>query len=152
MTSRAEQNVSRSLRAVLADLPNGASIPETASFREVLSGLEFFLPEVLQEIHPEWIHESLDDILPEWVRKAGEREVEIFGVCIIISDQSVTPLHLRFQIAKSSDEVSWLDLRFGERGRERTPYDLLTDVIKRLYSLDMRSESIDWECNVAFGQ
>jgi len=44
MASRVEQSISRSLRAILADLPTGASIGDSEQFREVLSGLEFFLP------------------------------------------------------------------------------------------------------------
>lgn len=60
MASRAEQTLSRSLRAILTDLPNGASIPDSEQFQEVLSGLEYFVTEVLGEIYPVWHQESLD--------------------------------------------------------------------------------------------
>ena len=155
MASSIEQRVSRSLRAILADLPDGASIGDSEQFRQVLSGLEFFLPhQVLSEIYPEWNHESLDGILPLVARKTGDGEAEIFGLCIIISDQTLTPLHIRLRVAASTDEVSWLECRLGERGKHgmvRTPYESASAVSKRLYALDGKAELIDWVYKVTFG-
>jgi hypothetical protein len=151
MASRAELSVSRSLRAVLVDLPNGASIADSEQFREVLCGLEYFLPEVLGEIHPEWHHESLDGIYPLMARKNGQGEAEIFGLCIIISDQTLTPLHLCVQIGPSVDEVTWLECRLGESGEQgmiRTPYQSLS---KRLYALEGKADQIEWVYKVTFG-
>ena len=155
MASRAEQSLSRSLLAILGELPNGGSIADSEQFQEVLSGLEYFLPEVLGEIHPEWNRESLDGVLPLEARKTGEREAEIFGLCIILSDQTLTPLHLRLRVAPSNDEVSWLECKLGERGGHgmmRTPYHLLNAVAKRLYALEGRADLIDWVYEVTFGR
>lgn len=155
MASRAEESISRSLRVVLADLPDGAGIGDSEQFQQVLSGLEFFLPhQVLREIYPEWDHESLDGIMPMLARKTGEGEAEIFGVCILISDQTVTPLHVRLQVAASANEVSWLECRLGERGRHgmvRLPYDSSSAMAKRLYALDGKPDQIDWVYKVTFG-
>lgn len=154
MASRAEESISRSLRLILAELPNGATIEDSEQFREVLSGLEYFIPEVLREIHPEWIHESLDGVLPLLARKTKEGEADIFGICIIISDQTVTPLHLCLQLSVSSEEVSWLECKLGERGENgmvRTPYHSLNALKNRLYVLVGRSDLIDWVYKVAFG-
>jgi hypothetical protein len=155
MASRAEQSISRSLRAILADLPDGASIADSEQFREALSGLEFFLPhQVLNEIYPEWNYESLDGILPLGARKRGEGEAEIVGLCILISDQTLTPLHVRLQVAASTDEVSWLECRLGERGKHgmvRTPYESSSAVAKRLYALNGKPDLIDWVYKVEFG-
>ncbi len=151
MASRAELSVSRSLRAVLVDLPNGASISDSEQFREVLCGLEYFLPEVLGEIHPEWHRESLDGIIPLVARKTRAGEAEIFGLCIIISDQTLTPLHVHLQVAASADEISWLECRLGERGEQgmvRTPYESLS---KRLYALEGKADQIEWVYKVTFG-
>ena len=120
-----------------------------------MSGLEFFLPQqVLSEIYPEWNHESLDGILPLVARKTGDGEADIFGLCIIISDQSLTPLHVRLQVAASTDEVSWLESRLGEQGKHgmvRTPYESSSAVAKRLYALDGKADLIDWVYKVTFG-
>ena len=102
----------------------------------MLSGLEFFIPQVLAEIHPEWKHESLDGFYPVVARKTGEGEAEIFGLCILISDQTTTPFHLRLQSSPSSDEVSWLECRLGEAGEHgmvRTP---LATHLKQLIALE----------------
>lgn len=156
MASRAEESVSRSLRAVLADLPDGAGIGDSEQFRQVLSGLEFFLPhQALREIYPEWDHESLDGIIPAVARKTGDGEAEIFGLCILISDQAVIPIHLRLKVAASADEVSWLECRLGERGKLgmlRLPYDSSTALAKRLHELDARQDQIEWVHRVSFGQ
>jgi hypothetical protein len=155
MVSRVEENISRSLRAVLADLPAGASIGDSEQFRELLSGLEFFLPQqVLSEIYTEWTRESLDGILPCLARKTGEGEAEILGLCILISDQTVTPIHVQLQIAASTDEVSWLECRLGERGAHgmvRVPYDSSNALSKRLHALDGKHGRIDWVYKVTFG-
>jgi hypothetical protein len=155
MASRSEEITSRDLRAVLADLPIGAAIAESDQFREVLSGIEYFLPEVLGEVYPEWNRESLDGVIPLVARKTNDAEAEIFGLCIIISDQTVTPLHLHLQVAVANDEISWLECRLGERGRHgmvRTPYDSLNAAAKRLHALEWRVDRIDWVYKVTFGE
>ena len=88
VASKAEAIISRSLRTILADLPMGADIPDTEAFRQaVLSGLEWWLPGVIGEIHPEWLRMALDGIYPVVARKTVDGEAEIFGQCIFIDDQ-----------------------------------------------------------------
>jgi hypothetical protein len=154
MASRAELSVSRSLRAALVDLPDGASIADSEQFREVLCGLEYFLPEVLGEIHPEWRHESLDGIIPLLAQKTGQGEAEIFGLCIIISDQTLAPLHVHLQVAASADEISWLECRLGERGEQgmvRTTYKYRNAITKRFFLMEGKAEQIEWVYKVTFG-
>jgi hypothetical protein len=154
MVSIPERRLSRSLRLVLADLPNDAAIPDSEQFREVLTALEYFIPVVLGEIHREWTFQGLDDILPIEARKTGEGEAEIFGLCCIVSDQTLTPLHLHLQVAGSNDEISWIECRLGEREKEgivRTPYRLRRLLTKRLLALDGRVDLIDWAYKVTFG-
>jgi hypothetical protein len=154
MASTLEQRLSRSLRSILADLPNGESLPDSEQFREVLTGLEWFIPVVLAEIYREWNFQGLDGVVPVQARKTGEGEVEIFGLCILICDQTLAPLHLRLQVAASGAEVSWLECRLGERGEHgmvRTPYDALGAAAKRLHALQGRAEQIAWVYKVTFG-
>lgn len=157
--SKAEEIISSSLRTILADLPIGAPIDDSGEFRkDVLNGLEFFLPVILREIHNEWKYESLDGIYPVVARKTGAGEVDIFGLCILISDQTLTPLHLRFQIASFEDEISWLECNLGEQGEQgmvRIPYDALNAAFKRVYgvwALEGNSDKIDWVYKVTFGE
>src|SRR4051794_24131919 len=139
MVSVAEQKLSQALRAVLADLTDGASIPDSDQFRVVLTGFQFFLPGVLAEIHREWRGMGLDDVVPVVARRTGDGEAEIFGLCCLISDQTLTPLHLRLQVAAAADEVTWLECRLGEwgpHGMVRKSYTFLTSLTRRLWALD----------------
>jgi hypothetical protein len=154
MTSKAEQTISQLIRTVLAELPTGSSIPECETFRNVLSHLEFYMPALLREIHSEWDEESLDGVIPILARKTGEGEVELFGLCIIISDRTLTPIHVRFQVAASNDEISWLECTLGERGQDgmvRMPYQSRHAKTKSLYALDGRADLIEWLYKVTFG-
>lgn len=150
MASQAEENVGRTLRAILADLPVGADIPRLDEFQYCLGALEFFLPTVLAEIHSEWNDESLDGILPVVARKTGEGEAEIYGQCILITDQTLTPIHLHLQIDPLRDEVSWLELRLGSMGESGTigrPYKLR-------WTADVPGlpDKIQWAYQVTFGK
>lgn len=153
--SSLEERISRSLRAVLAGLPNGAYIGDFDQFRDVLVGLEFFLADqVLSEIYPEWKHESLDGIMPMFARKTAEAAAEIFGLCILINDQTVTPLHVCLQVAASTDAISWLECRLGARGKHgmmRMPYDSSDKMAKCIHALDGKQDQIDWVYKVTFG-
>jgi hypothetical protein len=119
-----------------------------------LSRLACFLElQVLNQVYPDC--EALDGILSLVARKTGRLEAEILGLCILLSDQSVTPLHVRLQIGIYNDEITWLECRLGERGNHgmvRTPYDSSSAVAKRLYALEGKADSIDWVYKVTFGQ
>jgi hypothetical protein len=84
MVSKAEQCVSRSLRAILGEVLNGASVAGSEHLQDVLDGLEFFIPEVLRELHHEWDYESLDGFIPVVARKVG-CENSNFSPCAFLS-------------------------------------------------------------------
>ena len=155
MPSRAEEHASRSLRTILARLPTGASIDGSEEIQSALGGLEFFLPAVLREVYAEWDRESLDGFYPLFARKTGEREVELLGFCILISDQTLTPIHLRLQLSPTADEVSWLELRLGDSGANgmvRLPYPTEHTIYKLLHALRARADTIAWVYEVTFGE
>src|SRR5262245_32311154 len=153
--SPAELRLSRSLRAMLPMLPGGAAIPDSPHCRDALLSLQYFLPEVLAELYREWTFRGLDDVVPVLFRKTGEDEAELFGICCFVCDQTLTPLHVRLQVAATTDEISWLECRLGEHegsGMVRQPYRFLGSMTKRLYRLDGRADEIDWVYKVTFGQ
>ena len=152
--SKAESHICDHLRPILASLPSHAAIDDSEEFDEVLRALERFLPEVLDEVHPEFTGEGLDGVYAAHAQKTAEREIEIIGLCCILSDQTLTPLHLRLQLAQATDYVSWVDCRLGENtatGMRREPYrgaivnDNMLHVMKRL-------DSIDWYYHVSYGE
>jgi hypothetical protein len=152
--SRAEQLVSRWLRSVLEALPKGAPVNHSKQFREMSLALERFIPEVLRDVDSEWEDESLDGFLPLYAIKTKEQEMEVYGLCIIISDQTLTPIHLRIRAAVSTDEIEWMRCRLGERqggGITRVPYS--AEAIRRMLAgLAGREEEIGWVYKAEFGQ
>src|SRR5688572_16006701 len=89
-----EANSARGLRLVLKRLAPGASVSDTLRLEWLLGSLESFLPEVLQQVFDWWEDESLDGIYPFWTRKTRERELEFFGTCILITDQTNVLIHV----------------------------------------------------------
>src|SRR4051812_21084282 len=106
MASKAELFVSGLLRTLLAPLSVGAKIRESAESKKLLSGLEWFIPSVLRELYPEWEYESLDGFYPITAHKTADLEAEILGLCCIMSDQTLTPLHVRLRLSENTEEVS----------------------------------------------
>lgn len=62
MPSKAEQCLCRALRVELADLAVGEKWTEYEPVRKMTSSLEWFIPEVLRELHPKWKSEALDGV------------------------------------------------------------------------------------------
>jgi hypothetical protein len=153
MVSSLEESIARSLRLILQPLSDGALIADSDELRGVLSALEFYLPQVLQEVHGEWDNESLDGIMPAVAKETASDEFVLHGACILISDQSVAPINLCLQIDQNRDEISWLECRLGRRrnnAMERKPYNSAS-VEKHVQSAARNVDSIDWFYKVTFG-
>jgi hypothetical protein len=151
-----EQCVSRSLREILVDLPLGASLYDHERSHYGQTGdlfpcLEYFLTAVLREIHLEWREENFDGVDPMFARKIGHREAELFGLCILISDQAHVPFHLLLQVATDTEEVSWLEFSVGERGHEGMIRSYSRSLYNRIYVLQENPQQIDWAYQVMFG-
>jgi len=122
--------------------------------RYVCSGLEFFLPHVLREVHPEWKHESLDGILPAIALKRADLELELIGCCILISDQTVTPFRVLLRVEPDADTPASLEAWLGENyGTEmlRIPY-ASNRWFRWMNRLSQEFDQIDWTYHVGFGE
>jgi ribosomal protein S18 acetylase RimI-like enzyme len=113
--SKAEEIASRCLRTVLLPLPSGAAIPESEAFVELQSALEIFLPAALAERYVLWRYESIDAFRFSVARKTGPDEAELIGLCLLITDQIWTAMHLRLRLASSGDRIDWMELKLGQR-------------------------------------
>lgn len=123
---------------------------------EATEALEYYLPGVLRECHPEWRHESLDGVMTALANKLGDHEAEIYGLCILISDQTLAPLHLRIQVDAQDDTINWLECRLGEQtleGMRRVAYDSPDSLYKKLHSMTLAAnvDLIDWAYKITFG-
>ena len=93
----------------------------------------------------------MDGVFHELAIKTAACQAEIAGLCILISDQSLTPYHVRLRYASHVDEIEWLDCRLGEIREDklyRVPYNCNRGVIR---SVADRLESIEWQFHVGFG-
>lgn len=151
MGSKAKEIVTGNLRTILETLAQGESLEESESFRDVLSGLEFFLSDILIGKYPEWKYESLDGFHLAKASKIGVNQAELIGMCILNADQTLTPFHLRLKVAESKKGIEWLHCRLGENTEEgllRIPYNS-SKWKKYMYRLE--ASSIDWVYEVTIG-
>ena len=142
---------------MLSERPIGADLsePDSADLRRLISWLDRFIEEVLLGVYADWERERLDGVLPYLIRKSAEREAELFGLYILISDQAPVPFHLQLEIAETKDEVTWLTCKLGERGTEgliRTPNESTDRAMKRVVMLNGKTDQISWFYSVAFGK
>ena len=149
-----EQRVCECLGPLLREHVIGESLGDLNTQHDLLASFEFFLPEVLREVHAEWKGESLDGVYPRLFRKVGDREMELVGIAIFISDQTLTPIWFGLQLSPQYDRVSWIDLRLREHwenGCRREPYSHGKVHGTMLHVLE-RLKSIDWFYHVGFGE
>ena len=142
------------LSPLLASYAVGDSIGPRPDGNYLFSSLEFFLPEVLRERHDEWLYESLDGLYTRIFHKTGEHEIELVGLTIFISDQTLTPIHLQLQLSPDHACVSWVDLRLGERIGDvcrREPYSR-SQTTGTMFHVAERLDSIDWFYHVGYGE
>ena len=158
MVSRVEEQTANALRALLDNKPVDCNFlsddEETERLGHFLADLQFFVPDLLREIHPEWDRESLDGFQLTVARKTDELEAEFFGLCILISDQTLTPIHVCLKIDAEADEVTWMECRLGERGDHgmvRTPYGPMNAALRSVIALNGRPDRIDWVYKAGFG-
>lgn len=150
--SKAEIIVAHSLRVLLKQTAVGASFEETEDYRLLMGALDYFIPEVLAELCPEWKSDALDDVIPLVADRTGEREAVFFGMSWLIRDQTVVPTYLQLQIDSAIDRVNWLECRIGERGPQGMVRRPGSSFDKQLYRLQGREDQIDWAYHVTYGE
>jgi hypothetical protein len=110
----------------------------------VLVGLERVVPHILEKTYHEWRFESLDGIYLAISSKLGACEARLGGMCLLISDQCLTPIHISLKVAEDVDEIVSLVCHVGEQtedGMLRIPYR--SSVWKKeLWAFD--ADSIPW--------
>jgi hypothetical protein len=149
-----EERISRALRRALERIDDGADFLDSLELRRMCVGLEYFLPAVLAEVYPSWKNESLDGFYFSEARKSGSRQAELFGMCISISDQALAPLHLRLRVAKSEDQIEWMECRLGKRGTREGDMERVNWQQWRhnpLAGLPDSKDLIDWVFKITFG-
>jgi hypothetical protein len=102
------------LAALLAGLPVGSPL-SIDSGSDISTTLEYLIPRLLRRDHEEWSRESIDGFYFSHAVKTGTNSAELAGVCILISDQSLTPFQLSLSLSGEGAFDS-LRIRLGEPG------------------------------------
>jgi len=84
-------------------------LADSAPLRGLFASLELAVPEWLG-----WVDESLDGILLGGCRRGGENTLEFAGTCILIKDQTETPIALRIRAHPSGGGLVEVLCRVGE--------------------------------------
>ena len=155
MKATPERRIARALRSLLEDLAIGGALPETVHLLMVLDNLEYFLPAALSEVYPYWEGESLDGFFLSETKKLGQNQAELRGVCILISDQAITPFRAQMQLSPLADEIDWMECRLGKQGEgvggmERIPWTRWSGHTHEFVQESLKS--FDWTYSVVFGE
>lgn len=135
----------------LANVPVGTSLSIDSS-ADLLEILEFLVPASLRLSHAEWNTESIDGFLVSSATKTGARSLEMAGICILISDQCVTPFAFLADLA-AEDELDAVRIRLGEPGSGPLgisgPSCVSGAARELLSGIDSRIDSIDWAYDIS---
>lgn len=150
-----EQRIARALRTILEAIAPDSEFVESPEMQDVVVGLEYFLPAILAEVYSYWKSESLDGLFLSEARKTDAAQVELRGICILISDQAITPFHLRMQISSSEDRIEWMECRLGKQGAGKGGMERIPWSQWHGHSYTFLQKSLDpikWTYTVAFGK
>jgi hypothetical protein len=140
-------------RACLGERPIGSELALGPS-SQLSKVLEFLVPQILRREHPEWRRESLDGFEFSSSIKTGETSAVLTGICILISDQAVTPCTFDIELGDTRPFRSFR-VRLGEPGTgplgiSGPPWGSPA-AARLLLNLDSRLERIPWVYDIQTG-
>ena len=155
MSARLWREISRAEVALVGELVRalaGVSVGDEVLLPpscDICASLELVLPALLRAKFPGWEHESLDGVFVARAVKSAPLGIRLVGTGILISDQSVTPLHAEIEAAFDSEvSLSKFDVRVGEAGGGALgvsgPPCGSREAAELLASVASRAPSIEW--------
>jgi hypothetical protein len=117
--------------------------------------LELYIPELLSSRYPEWKNESLDGVFVTHARKMSLETVELAGMCILISDQTVTPFLIRLAFTSTRHSIASYRVFLGEPAGGRLgisgPPCNTSHAQKLLATINTRLNNINWSYTITNG-
>jgi hypothetical protein len=113
-----DSNITHELNTLLDGVPIGSAFQVDPS-ADLLYLLELYIPRLLSLRYPKWEGESLDGFFLVHTRKIGIETAELAGLCILISDQTLTPVLIRLSLSSSRDSIATYEVLLGEAGGGR---------------------------------
>ncbi len=114
-TSSLEAKVASELSAILEEISVESALGLEPS-ADLFYLLELYIPQLLSRRYSEWKKESLDGFFLANARKIGSETAEFVGLCILISDQTVTPVLIRLTLTSLRDSIAAYQVFLGEPG------------------------------------
>ena len=113
--SSLDDQIASELSALFAEVPVGAEFGVHPS-EDICYSLELRIPQLLSRRHVEWKHECLDGVFVARARKTGVAAAQLVGTCILMSDQTVTPLLVELSLSRSQTSIERFRVCLGEPG------------------------------------
>ncbi|MBB6100027.1 hypothetical protein HNR42_003492 [Deinobacterium chartae] len=118
--------------------------------------LELYVPQILSDQFPMWREESLDGIFPVKARKLGRMTLELGGMCILMSKQTVIPILIKLTLNASGDTISTYRVSMGESGNGHLNMSEMEYNPSRLQNLInnflSRVDNINWAYVISGGK
>lgn len=149
-----EDHAGSTLREALCRAQVGGALEMDSNFRDLMSYLEMFVPWVLGQVH-DW-EEALDGVMPWSSLKTGDREALLVGKCILMDDQTESPIYVKIRHSAAVDEIEWLECGLGvpgpgKSGLLRLPINSAhTHRLANLISEDL--QAVDWVFRATYGE
>jgi len=144
MASNTEKTACNYLCKALKMYENGETMQGCEELQYALSILEVTIPEILSEKYSFWKDEYLDALFEEKSLRREEDEFEFFGMCRLMSDQTLTPLYVWVKMNQAREAFESVQIKLGEKsGKEMLKIPHAADEWSDY--LDERTpEEIDW--------
>lgn len=142
--------IARLVRSIIEPVCVGHEIYASEELRDVLTELEYVASEQLRIKYPAWKYEGLDGVFLARATRSGPESVDLWGFCILISSQTVAPIHFQISLSPGLDEIERLECNVGEAENEgrikSSPFPRNID--KSLHALSDRIKAITWAYTV----
>jgi hypothetical protein len=114
-SSKLEAKLAVELRALLQSTPIGKQVNMKPSDR-ILGAFELYFPLLLRKKYPVWESETLDGFFVSNARKDGPFSLQLAGICILMSDQCVTPFFAAIRLSPDDNSMEAYNVAIGEAG------------------------------------
>ena len=136
--------------AVGESFKDGREFPTTRALSPLVDSLNRYVPGLLAEFDPRWVSESMDAVYVLMGTKSGAYELEIFGVCELLSDFTYVPMYLRVSCSENGDRIIAFDLRVGENDRGAMSRLSQSTAAKRVHKLDRDPDMMSWSYTASY--
>ncbi|RLB49193.1 MAG: hypothetical protein DRJ42_21565 [Deltaproteobacteria bacterium] len=149
--TRAAGLASQHLEALLANLEQGSSLPETEVLHQFLSAMERVVADALRARFDELKRLTIDGFRLERTTVTGPGKAELLGLCYLLPDSPLAPICVR--VVSRLDGIAWIQCKLGERDSDTGKFEPVppNQAAKESHRLGQRDAEIEWAYEVEIG-